>query len=162
MNAFDIITIIVLLGAVFNGWRNGFIIQCFSLAGIVVGIILASRFGTQVGEFMKLDPQFTTLVGFIAIFVATVVVSGLIAKVLRKLFSAVGLGSLDIWLGIALAIVKFTLILSVVFCKFDSLNKEAELVNTKYIEESRTFRPISSLSEPVLVWLHNSFKTYAK
>lgn len=162
MNVFDIITLIVLLWALFSGWRSGFISQCFSLAGIIVGVILACRFATEVGLFMKLEPQFATLVGFIAIFVATIIVSGLLSRALRKLFSAIGLGSLDTLLGIALSIVKFTLILSVVFCKFDSLNKEVDLVSKKYIAESYTFRPISSLSAPVLSWLQESFKNYAE
>lgn len=162
MNAFDIITLIVLLWAVFSGWRNGFISQCFSLAGIVAGIILSARFGTEAGVYMKLDPQFATIVGFISVFVATVIVAGLIARALRKLFSAIGLGSWDVILGIALSIVKFMLILSIVFCKFDSLNKEVDLVSREYMAESYAFRPVSSLSEPVLTWLQNFFKNYAE
>ena len=111
---------------------------------------------------MKLDPQFAQIIGFITIFVATIIVSGLIAKILRNLFSFIGLGSLDTLLGIVLSIVKFALILSIVFCKFETLNKEIDLVSPKYIKESRTFHPVCSLSEPVLDWLQQSFKNYAE
>ena len=162
MNAFDIITLLVLLWAVFSGWRNGFVSQCLSLAGIIAGIILSDRFGAQVGAYMKLDPQFSTIVGFISVFVVTIIVCGLIAKVLRKLFSSIGLGSLDALFGIALSVIKFALILSVVFCKFETLNKETDLVSRKYIAESRTFYPVCALSEPVLDWLQKNFKNYAK
>ncbi|MBQ7855881.1 MAG: CvpA family protein [Alistipes sp.] len=162
MNVFDIITLIVLLWAIFSGWRSGFTSQCFSFAGIVVGVVLSVRFGKQVGGLMGLDPQFATIVGFITVFVVTVIVSGLLARLLRKFFSAIGLGSVDVLLGIALSIVKFSLILSIVFCSFNSLNKSLQLLDNRYIEESKSFRPVSTISEQALKWLNEYFKTYAQ
>ena len=41
MNAVDLIVCLVLALAVWNGWRQGFILQVCSLAGIVAGIWLA-------------------------------------------------------------------------------------------------------------------------
>jgi len=57
LNAVDLIVCLVLVLAVWNGWRQGFILQVCSLAGIVAGIWLAAQFGTQVGEWLRLDPD---------------------------------------------------------------------------------------------------------
>ena len=49
MNTIDLIVCLILALAVWNGWRQGFVMQICSLAGIVAGIWLASRYGVYVG-----------------------------------------------------------------------------------------------------------------
>ena len=55
MNTIDLIVCLILALAVWNGWRQGFVMQICSLAGIVAGIWLASRYGVYVGAWLKLD-----------------------------------------------------------------------------------------------------------
>ena len=57
MNSIDLIVCLVVVLAVWNGWRQGFIVQICSLAGIVAGIWLAARFGSVVGGWLRLDPE---------------------------------------------------------------------------------------------------------
>ena len=52
MNTLDLIVCLVLALAVWNGWRQGFILQVCSLAGIVAGIWLAAQFGTRAVELL--------------------------------------------------------------------------------------------------------------
>ena len=54
MNTLDLIVCLVLALAVWNGWRQGFVVQICSLAGIVAGIWIAARFGAQVGGWLRL------------------------------------------------------------------------------------------------------------
>ena len=74
MNAVDLIVCLVLVLAVWNGWRQGFILQVCSLAGIVAGIWLAAQFGTQVGEWLRLDPDIAAAGGFVTVLVAVILV----------------------------------------------------------------------------------------
>ena len=43
----------MLVLAVWNGWRQGFVMQVCSLAGIIAGIWVASRYGAEVGAWLK-------------------------------------------------------------------------------------------------------------
>lgn len=153
MNIFDIITIVVLVVALVAGWRKGFVSQLLSLVGIVGGIALAIAFGEQVGELLKIDEAYSKIVGFIVTFVLTAIAATIVARLLSSLFSALGLGSINTLLGILLSAVKYLLILSVVFVAFSRLNGEVELVKRRHFEQSKSFKPVSALSQRALEWL---------
>ena len=106
MNTIDLIVCLILALAVWNGWRQGFVMQICSLAGIVAGIWLASRYGVY-----------------------------------------------DIVLGIAVSVLKYMLVLSVLFSAFDSLNEDYTLVGPQTIEKSKSYKPVMRLSEAVFPFL---------
>ena len=72
MNAIDLIVCLVLALAVWNGWRQGFVVQVCSLAGVVAGIWLAAHYGGRVGAWLELDGEFAAAGGFAAVLVAVV------------------------------------------------------------------------------------------
>lgn len=156
MNAVDLIVCLVLALALWNGWRQGFIVQICSLGGIVVGIWLASRFGAEVGGWLRLDEEVAAAGGFVTVFVAAILVVAVAGRLVRKLFHFAGLGLADTLLGMAVSAVKCLLVLSVLFSAFDKLNVDYGLVGPKMTEESRSYRPIMRLSEslfPFLEWV---------
>ena len=104
MNAVDLIVCLVLVLAVWNGWRQGFILQVCSLAGIVAGIWLAARFGTQVGEWLQLDPDIASAGGFVTVLIAVILVVAIAGRLVRRLFHFAGFGIADTLLGIAVSV----------------------------------------------------------
>lgn len=162
MNIFDIITLIVLVWAVVSGWRSGFAAQLLSFAGIVIGLILAVRFGAQVGSWLGIDAKFAAVAGFVITFVAAVVITLILTKFLKTMLSFIGLHSLDTILGIALSMLKYLLILSVAYAAFGALNDDLQLVDKRYIASSRSFRPVRNASEcifPYIEWLKEQLPT---
>lgn len=156
MNAVDLIVCLVLALALWNGWRQGFVLQICSLAGIVVGIWLASRFGAEVGGWLRLDEEVAAAGGFVTVLVAVVLAVAIIGRLVRKLFHFAGLGLADILLGIAVSVVKYLLLLSVLFSAFEKLNVDYSLVGPQTIEHSRSYKPIQRFSEslfPFLEWV---------
>ena len=154
MNIFDIITLIVLVWAVVSGWRSGFAAQLLSFAGIVIGLILAVRFGAQVGSWLGIDAKFAAVAGFVITLILT--------KFLKTMLSFIGLHSLDTILGIALSMLKYLLILSVAYAAFGALNDDLQLVDKRYIASSRSFRPVRNASEcifPYIEWLKEQLPT---
>ena len=115
MNIFDIITALFAIIALLNGWRKGFISQLCSLVGILGGIALAITFNGEVGALFGIDPAYAKPVGFIITFLVTSIAMSFIAKIVGSLFSAIGLGGLDSLLGVALSMLKYALVLSVLF-----------------------------------------------
>ena len=152
MNIFDIITIIVLILAAIAGARKGFITQLFSLLSIVGGILIASAYGPSVGEALGIDAAYSKIVGYAITFIATAVAASLVARILAKLFSAMGLGGLDTLLGVVLSAAKYMLILSVIFTTFERLNTNMQMVEARHFESSKSFKIVSSLAGTALDW----------
>lgn len=156
MNTLDLIVCLVLVLAVWNGWRQGFVVQICSLAGIVAGIWLAARFGAQVGEWMRLDADVAAAGGFVTVLVVVVLVVAIAARLVRKVFHFAGLGIADTVLGVAVSVLKYLLILSALFSAFDTLNEDYCLVGPETIEHSKSYKPVKRLSEsifPFLEWV---------
>ncbi len=155
MNTIDLIVCLVLVMAVWNGWRQGFIVQVCSLAGIVAGIWLAARYGTTVGEWLRLDESVSAAGGFAVVLIAVIIAVAVAARVVRRLFRFAGFGLPDIVLGVAVSAVKFLLILSALFSAFDALNEGYAFVDARTIENSKTYRPVmrfSRIFQPLLKW----------
>ena len=72
MNTIDLIVCLMLVLAVWNGWRQGFVMQVCSLAGIIAGIWVASRYGAEVGAWLKLDETISAAGGFVVVLLAVV------------------------------------------------------------------------------------------
>lgn len=156
MNTIDLLVAIVAVLAVWNGWRQGFILQVCSLAALVAGIWLAARYGAAVGAWLGLDESVSAAGGFVVVVLAVLLVVAIAARLVRKLFHFAGFGIADIVLGIAVSLLKYMLILSVLFSAFDSLNADHSLVGARTIEQSRTYGPVMRLFGalfPFLEWV---------
>lgn len=86
MSVIDLIVGLLMLWAVFNGWRQGLILQLCSLAGIVLGAWLGIRFGTEAGALLHLDEEFAAAGGFLAVFVVVLIAVAVRGTAVRKVF----------------------------------------------------------------------------
>lgn len=153
MNTIDLVVCLVLALAVWDGWRRGFIVQVCSLAGIVAGIWLAARYGAEAGEWLRLDERFAAAGGFAAVLVAVILAVAVAARLLRKAFRFAGFGLPDILLGIGVSVLKYLLVLSVLFAAFDSLNADHTLAEERLVAESKCYEPVMRLSESLFPFL---------
>lgn len=153
MNAIDLIVCLVLALAVWNGWRQGFVVQVCSLAGVVAGIWLAAHYSGRVGAWLELDGEFAAAGGFAAVLVAVVLAVAVAARLVRRLCRFAGLGIADILLGVAVSVLKYLLILSALFSAFDKLNADYALVGPRTVGQSKCYEPVLRLSEAVFPFL---------
>jgi len=154
----DIITLLVVLWAVVAGWRRGIVLQLFSLAGIVASIYLAARYGAEAGAALRFGREWADIGGFLVVAVAALIAVNLLGHLLRKIFHFAGLGVPDILLGVAISLAKWLLLLGTLYSVFGSLNRSAHLVDAESLEHSRTFRPVSRISETVFPFVKESLK----
>ena len=144
MSVIDLIVGLLMLWAVFNGWRQGLILQLCSLAGIVLGAWLGI-----------LDEEFATAGGFLAVFVVVLIAVAIVGRLLRKVFHFAGFGIPDHLLGVAVSAAKTLLILGLLFSAFESLNKDHTLAEEKTLDRSVCYRPMIRLADslfPLLEW----------
>ena len=142
MGIFDIIIGIIILIALVNGWRKGLIVQICSIAAIIGGIWLASEFGSEVGNMFGVDAKYAKAAGFLTIFFVALILLAVLSRIVKKLFSFVGLGFLDSIFGGLLSVAKAALILGVICSAFNALNGEGRFVDKKSLDNTIFFHPL--------------------
>jgi membrane protein required for colicin V production len=94
MNWLDIAIIIVLVIPALIGLKTGIIKILLTVAGVIVGVVLAGRFSTWLGERLTFisDPGIAKVVAFALILVVVMVLAAVAAALLKRIASVVLLG----------------------------------------------------------------------
>lgn len=97
MNWLDIIIIIALIIPIFTGLKQGLIKAALSLAGLIVGVVLASNFYQQLGRALGFitNEDIANIVAFILILAVVMVIASVLAAFLKYTAKAVLLGWVD-------------------------------------------------------------------
>lgn len=116
MVAIDWVIIAVLGVSILVAAAQGFFFEVFSLAGVVLGYVLAAweywRLAPWYMQYMKSQAA-ANVAGFVTIFVLVCVIAGVAGKVTRWAMKEVGLGWADRLLGAAFGLVRGVVIVSV-------------------------------------------------
>ena len=113
MNWLDIAIIVVIAIATLIGLRAGVIKIVLSLAGLIVGIILAGRYYEVLAEQLSFIPQANAakIVAFAIILIGVMIVAGVLAALLKWAASVTMLG----WVN-RLGGAVFGLVMGAIFC----------------------------------------------
>lgn len=116
MNWLDIIIAAALaLSALIGLWR-GFIKTLFSLAGVIVGILIASNFYTQLGGVLTFIPNrsIANIMAFIILLLAVLLLATIVSSMLRAMLSVIRLGCIDRLAGAVLGLIFGSLFVSAI------------------------------------------------
>lgn len=149
MNVFDIIIYLALAWAVFNGWRRGFLLQLISLVAVAAAVYCAIKFGAQAGVMLSLEGPSASIVGFLVIFVASIIIISVGGRLLRAVLRFSGLGAMDVVLGVLFSALKMALVVCVSFSWFATINKNYSLVSEQIVGESRWFETAVGLTDKI-------------
>ena len=91
MNWLDIVIIILLVVPTLIGLKNGIIKAAFTVAGVIVGVVLAGKFSGQLGEAMTFisDPGWAKVVAYAIILVVVMVIASIGAKLVKNVLEAI-------------------------------------------------------------------------
>ena len=97
MNWLDIVITVALIVPIFTGLRQGLIKAALSLAGLIVGVVLASNYYQELGGAMTFisDENVANITAFIIILVVVMIIAFVLAAVLKYTAKAVLLGWVD-------------------------------------------------------------------
>ncbi len=146
MNIIDIIILAILAFAIYQGVRDGLIIQGLAIVGIAVGLWIGNIFGDKCASLIGIKGDYSSLWGFLIVVFLTIIGVAIVARMVRKLLHFAGLGNVDVILGAILSVCKFLLILSILFAAFDHINNIYSLVEDKTINNSLLYRPIANIT----------------
>ena len=113
MNWLDIVILVVVAIGTFWGLKTGIIKAVLSLAGLIVGVVLAGRFYASLGERLTFISQegIANAVAFAIILIVVMVAAAVLANFLKWVTSLVMLG----WVN-RLGGELFGLIMGAIFC----------------------------------------------
>ena len=113
MNWLDIVIVVAVAISTFLGLRMGIIKAVLSLAGVIVGVILAGRFYVPLSEQLAFIPgeKVAEIVAFAIILIGVMVIAAVLASLLKWAASVVMLGWVNRLGGAA-----FGLVLGAIFC----------------------------------------------
>jgi membrane protein required for colicin V production len=109
MNALDWLIVLIMFLSVLLAAAQGFFFEVVSLAGAIVGYLLAAwNYGRIAPWFLQYVKQqaIADLAGFLTIFISVVLLAGAIARIVRWTVREVGLRWVDRALGAAFGLVR--------------------------------------------------------
>jgi len=94
MSWLDIIILALIVVPTLIGLKLGIIKVTFTVAGMIIGVVLAGRFSGSLAESLTFisDPRWANLAAFAIILIVVMVVASILAGVLKKVTSAALLG----------------------------------------------------------------------
>ena len=113
----DIIFVILIVLALIQGYRRGFIVAVFSLVSIIVGLAAAIKLSavvaSRLGHEVKVSDKWLPVISFAIVFIVAVLLIRLGARAIQKLTEAMMLGWANRLGGIFLYAVIYIMIFSV-------------------------------------------------
>jgi membrane protein required for colicin V production len=117
MNIADWLILGVLVISIAGAAAEGFFHQAFGIAGLIVGYLLAAwqyhRLAEWFGPHLK-SPWLGEIAAFVIIFLAVVIVAGIIGRIVRWAMKEAGLSLFDRILGGLLGLLKGSLFVAVI------------------------------------------------
>jgi len=98
MTAFDYAILAIIVLSIGLGWWRGFVYELLSLLGWIAAYFVARLFAPELTDYvpdMVASNAAKTAVAYACLFVATLMVSGIVAWLLSKLVRFAGLGLMD-------------------------------------------------------------------
>jgi membrane protein required for colicin V production len=113
MTDFDWVLVVCYALAWIHGIWRGLVLEVMALTAWVVGFILAPRYAHSVVAYLPMQGAsagIQSVVGFVTVLIATLVLLGLLARLLHGLVDWAGLGWIDRFLGGLFSVVKTTVV----------------------------------------------------
>jgi len=135
----DIIFIILLLLAIFRGYRKGLIVALFSIIAFIVGLAAALKLSATVAGYLQnnidISAKWLPFISFIVVFLVVAALVNLGAKVIEKSFEMALLG----WINRIGGILLFIILYMIIFSVFLFYAEKIHLFGDATIQSSKVF-----------------------
>jgi len=131
VNAADYVILAIIGLSVVVAATQGFMFEAISLAGLVVGYILAAWEYHVVAAWFEpyvKSQSIADIIGFIAILLGVIILAGIIGRVVRWLMKEAGLRWFDRILGGAFGVLRGGLTVAVLLLGFTTFNPQSNLL----------------------------------
>lgn len=144
---------LILLGA-FLGYREGFLMELFSFAAILLGVLGAFKLMGYamilLADEFNMNETFLPYVAFALVFIAILIAVRLLGKIIKVSIDKTFLGQVDQAAGAGLGLIKAAFLLSVSLWILDALDLD---LPEKWTSDSWLLPRIESFAPRVTLWL---------
>jgi membrane protein required for colicin V production len=114
MNGFDLAVLVIMLVSLLLGLWRGLVYEVLSLLGWPIAFVLSKLYAANVAPMIPVHQETMRIIlAYLAVFVVTLIVWGVLAWLLSRLMKAVGLGWLDRILGGLFGFIRACLVILV-------------------------------------------------
>ena len=167
MNFIDIIIIVPLGYAAWQGFKKGFIIELFTLLALLVGIYAGIHFSDWTAQFIRdsfhVEGKYITVVAFSLTFLAVGAMVYFAGKMLEKMIQVVNLSPVNKILGIVFALLKMLYTLSIGIILLETYDERGEFIPQDIKTESLLYTPVKVIASATIpaieestIWLKNN------
>ena len=154
MNVLDIILLVCLVPAVFQGFRKGLIDQLVSLLSVILGVWLSFRCSDLVSAWIlpylgEVSPAVVQIIAFAVIMLAVAAGLYLVGKGLKAVLKFVLLGWVDKLFGMVFSLLKAGLVIGLLIILFSTVNDKLQLVKPEVLDASVLYGPIKEIAYAV-------------
>lgn len=156
----DLILLIPIGWALWRGWKNGFVMEVFSLlslfTGLYAGIHLSNWAATFLREKMEVKAEYLPVTCFIIIFLVVMIGLYFLGKLITKSVSAGGGERWNQLGGAFFSLSKTLLFLSMIFILFNMADAKYGILPQQQKEKSYFYTPIYNFALVVLPAMEDS------
>lgn len=154
MSSVDIALVVLILGGGFIGYRQGFLMELFSFAAVILGVLGAFKLlGYAVvwlSDQFNINESVLPYVAFAAVFIAILIAVKLVGKIIKISIDKTFLGRIDQAAGAALGVLKAVFLLSVSLWLLDVLDFD---LPDNWTSDSWVLPRVQSFAPEVTMWL---------
>jgi len=159
MNAIDVFILIILALFIIKGLFRGLIIEVFTLAGLLIGYVVALKgFGLVtaiIDSMVELPALLVTTLGFLIIFIGILVIFRVAAGLVKKFAKWTLLGWVDHLCGGVFGMLKGALIASLLALLFSLIPMSEDMQKTQ--DDSLLFKPIRGVAPAIFNFVQMTF-----
>jgi membrane protein required for colicin V production len=152
--------IIILIGA-YSGYKEGFLMELFSLVGILLGILggfkLLGWAMVVLGGQFNVDQDVLPYVAFAVVFVVIIVAVKLLGNLIKLSIDKSFLGKVDQLAGLVLGVVKTVFILSVLLWLSDSFHVN---IPERWTNDSWLLGIVAGFAPQLTTWIGEFFPIF--
>ncbi len=146
----DIIFAILLIVAIVKGLRKGFVVAIFSIVAYIIGIAAALKLSAIVAVHLQknitISGKWLPVLSFALVFLVVVILVNWGGKLVEKTFEMAFLGWANRLAGVALYVILYTIILSVLLFYAEKIN----LLAPATIHQSATYAYIKPWAPKII------------
>ncbi len=166
MNYLDFIIAVPLIWGAYKGFQRGFIFEIAMIIGLVLGLYLAFKMSSLFEGLMSkfVDAQGSTLhyLTFFVVFISVILIMVFLAKLLEGLLKIGNLNVFNKVAGAIFGIIKFALVVSVVFSVFRPVDAHLGLLSAKTKSGSLLYQPVVHITQYIFPALKGFQKEFWK
>ena len=97
-NFFDYFSLATIIFFIFKGYKNGIIIEIATGVGIIIGLILAKTFYSELStniNFLIEEKLTREILSFLSLFVSSIIIANILGRLFKHILGLIFLGQVD-------------------------------------------------------------------